>query len=113
MHESSLARQIVEAVLAKAQASGATKILKVTGWIAEPERLSADSLQVHFDIQAAGTIAEGAKLELAISRVLARCAACGNTYPPDHQITVCPACGCTDATLLGRVGLGIDSVEIE
>jgi len=113
MHESSLARQIVEAVLAKAEASRATKILRVTGWLAEPERLSADSLQVHFAVQAAGTIAEGAKLDLAISHVLARCVACGDTYPPDHHITICPACGCAEATLLGRVGLGIDSVEIE
>ena len=113
MHESSLARQIFEAARSSAEASQAKRIVKVTGWLAETEKLSPDSLQMHFDVHAAGTIAEGAKLDLAISRVLARCDACGDTYAPERHVTICPGCGCTDATLLGRVGLGIDSVEVE
>jgi hydrogenase nickel incorporation protein HypA/HybF len=113
MHESSLAKQIFEAALASAQSSQANKVVKVSGWLAETERLSAESLQMHFDLHAAGTIAEGAKLDLVISHVLARCDACGDTYPPEHHVTICPACGCTDATRLGRVGLGVDSVEVE
>jgi hydrogenase nickel incorporation protein HypA/HybF len=113
MHEASLARQILTAVVEQAARAGASRVLVVRGWVAETEALSADSLALHFAAAARGTAADGARLELALERVAARCRSCTRVYAPDHHVLLCPACGGSEAELLGRVGLGVDTIEVE
>jgi hydrogenase nickel incorporation protein HypA/HybF len=113
MHESSLARQILDVVLVRASAEGAQRIRLVRGWVAETETLSAESLEFHFTAHARGTAAEDAKLELRLVHVQARCRSCPHTYAPEHHVLVCPACGSTEGDLLGDTGLGIDTVEVD
>jgi hydrogenase nickel incorporation protein HypA/HybF len=112
VHESSLARQILSAVLDRARRERAVAVRCVRGWIAETEALSAESVAFHFAALAAGTIAAGARLELDVRHVEARCMGCSVTYRPEHHMLVCPACASTDAELLGDTGLGIDSIAI-
>ena len=109
MHESALARNLLSAVLARA---GFVRVRVVRGWVAETEALSPESLAFHFAAHARGTVAEGARLELELVRVEARCAACGETYAPEHHVALCPACGSTDAELLGQTGLGLSALEV-
>jgi len=34
-------------------------------------------------------------------------------FLPDHHVLVCPSCGDPNGELLGRVGLGVDTIEVE
>ena len=86
MHESSLARQILDALLDRAGTAAAQRVRAVHGWIAENEVLSPQSLRLHFSAHARGTLAEGAKLELRLIHVEARCRACNTKYAPDHHL---------------------------
>lgn len=113
MHESALARQIVTAVLEHAQRAGAARVTVVRGWVSETEALSEESLGLHFTAHARGTAADGARLELRLARVEARCRTCARVFTPDHHVVLCPSCGGVDAELLGRVGLGVDAIEVE
>jgi len=113
MHEASLARQILNAVVDRARQADAARVRVVRGWVSETEALSADSLALHFAAEARGTVAEGARLELALEHVRARCRSCAHVYAPEHHLLVCPACGAGDADVLGRVGLGVDAIEVE
>ncbi|MCK6470913.1 MAG: hydrogenase maturation nickel metallochaperone HypA [Dehalococcoidia bacterium] len=113
MHESSLAKQILAAVLDRARADGASRVRAVTGWVAETETLSAESLSFHFAAHARGTPADGARLELRLIHVEARCSACKRTYAPEHHVLLCTGCGSPEGELLGPTGLGIDSIEVE
>jgi hydrogenase nickel incorporation protein HypA/HybF len=119
MHESSLARQLLEVVLARtaeAEAQAKPKIQKVRtvrGWVAETETLSRESLAFHFAAHARGTAAEGSTLELRLVHVEARCRACGQRYAPEHHLLLCPGCGSTEGELLGQPGLGIEALEVE
>lgn len=112
MHESSLGKQVLAAVLEKAAEAGAAPVRVVRGWVAETEHLDPKAIAFHFEALARGTAAEGARLELDLRWVQARCA-CGETYAPDHHVLLCPACGGTDAELLGDTGLGIDTIEVD
>ncbi len=111
MHESVLARQLVAAVLARVPEGH--RATRVVGWLAETEALDGDSIRLHFDHLSTGTPASGAVLELALVHVRARCEDCGETYLPEHHLTLCPSCGSTEGALLDRTGLGIDSLEVE
>jgi len=113
MHESSLARQILDVVLAKARGNGARRIRRVHGWVAETEALSPDSFGFHFAAHARGTLAEGATLDLRLVHVEAYCRACSRTFAPEHHVVLCPTCGSTDGELLGEIGLGIDALEVD
>ncbi|TNE86451.1 MAG: hydrogenase maturation nickel metallochaperone HypA [Deltaproteobacteria bacterium] len=112
MHESSLGRNILEAVLGRVGAES-VKVRTVRGWLAESEALDPVAIQMHFDRAAAGTAAEGARLDLAITHVRARCADCGQEYLPEHHLTLCTHCGSLDGELLGKTGLGIDAIDVE
>ena len=112
MHEAALARQILSLVLDHAGAERAVVVRSVRGWIAETEALSAESVAFHFAALAGGTIASGARLELDVRRLEARCKACARTYRPDHHLVLCPDCGSTDGELLGGTGLGIETIEV-
>jgi hydrogenase nickel incorporation protein HypA/HybF len=113
MHESSLGRDIVRLVVEKAREAEATRVKRVTGFIAETEWLNPEAIVFHFQAHAQGTIAEGAQLELATLWIEADCANCGIRYKPDHHVLLCPQCGSIDAKLSHEPGLRIESIEVE
>ena len=110
MHESALARRILDVVLARA---GSARVRAVRGWIAESEALSRESLAFHFAAHARGTLAEDARLEMRLEHVRARCLDCGRRWAPEHHVLVCPACGAADGELLGPTGVGVDALEVD
>lgn len=110
MHESSLARTLVELCLARA---GGARVLAVHGRVAETEHLSREALCLHFEAHARGTLAEAARLELELARVHARCRGCGEMFVPEHHLLLCPNCGSTDAEQLGETGCRIDRIEVD
>lgn len=112
MHESSLAKQVLYAVLARAREIGAVRVRAVRGWIADTEHLDPSVIAFHFEAHARGTPAEGARLDFELRRVNARCHACGLEYQPDYHVLICPACGHIAADLVGRVGMGVASMSV-
>lgn len=112
MHESSLARQILELSLAAAARAGGARVAAVRGRVAETETLSRASLELHFHARAAGTPAEGARLDIELVHVEARCRACAAIYRPEHHVVLCTRCGSTDGELLGATGLWIASIDV-
>jgi hydrogenase nickel incorporation protein HypA/HybF len=109
MHESSLAKKLLEAALERAPDR---RIVAVHGWVADTEAMDRASLTFHFVAHARGTRAETARLELRLELVAAHCVQCGKRYSPDHQMTLCPRCGGTEAQLSGRTGIGIDAIDV-
>ncbi|HTQ24865.1 MAG TPA: hydrogenase maturation nickel metallochaperone HypA [Candidatus Binataceae bacterium] len=109
MHESSLAKKILDAALELAPDG---MIVAVRGWIADTEAMDRASLALHFAAHARETRAETARLEMRIAQVAARCVQCGERYAPDHLMMLCPRCGSTEAQLLGRIGIGIDAIDV-
>lgn len=114
MHESSLGKEVLRAVLERtASEENVKRVSLVRGWIAETERLDPDAIAFHFAAHARGTVAEGARLELSIQWVEADCASCGERYRPGHHVLLCPRCGSTEGNVLGETGLGLTSIEID
>ena len=113
MHESSLARKILELSLAEAARAGGSSIRVVRGRVAETETLSRESLELHFHGHAAGTPAAQARLEIELVHVEARCRACGASYRPEHHVLLCTRCGSTDGEALAATGLWIEAIEVD
>ncbi len=63
MHEKSLMDDLMNKIFDLAKREKATKITKVSVTLGALSHMSAQHFQEHFDIAAAGTIAEGAEIE--------------------------------------------------
>jgi len=112
MHEAQLARQVLDAVLARAREAQASRVLAVRGWLADPEGLGPDSLAFHFAAHARGTAAEGATLAFAIRRIPAACDTCQAVFASDDHVPVCPACGGLACRWLAAPGLAIEELDL-
>jgi hydrogenase nickel incorporation protein HypA/HybF len=113
MHESSLGKDVLRAVLERAAEAGASRVRVVRGFVAETEWLDPKAIAFHFAAHAQGTAAEGATLELETRWIEADCLGCGKRYKPDHHVILCPDCGSTEAKLLGEQGLRIETIEVD
>lgn len=67
MHEASLMTNLMRRVDEVAQAEGARRVIGVSVWLGALSHMSAEHFAEHFDRAAAGTIAEGARLDVTVS----------------------------------------------
>ncbi len=67
MHEASLMRGLMRKIEEVAAAEGATSVVGVEVWLGALSYMSAAHFAEHFALAAAGTLAEGARLEATVS----------------------------------------------
>ena len=120
MHETVIAQQVVRAVLAAMEQRGATAVKAIDLEIGQLEGLGAKELQPAFDIQAAGTPAEGAILSVSVTLASAFCPNCNDERPfelpqgQSHQELpkiLCPECG-APLELRGGRGFTVQSASM-
>jgi hydrogenase nickel incorporation protein HypA/HybF len=71
-----------------------------------------DVVDQGFRLAAAGTVLEGATLELIVEPVTARCRRCGNRTAAHDALALaaCPACGGVDVDVPGDEEVTVDSI---
>jgi len=67
MHEASLMVNLMRRIDDIAKADRARRIVGVSVWLGALSHMSAEHFAEHFDLASAGTIAEGAKLDVIVS----------------------------------------------
>jgi hydrogenase nickel incorporation protein HypA/HybF len=70
-----------------------------------------ESMQFCFGLAAEGTVADGARLDLAVCEGSARCRTCGAQFPLTDLIVLCD-CGSADVEVLAGKELKILSMEV-
>ncbi|MCX8053844.1 MAG: hydrogenase maturation nickel metallochaperone HypA [Armatimonadetes bacterium] len=113
MHEIAIARQILEIALKRAEQVGAKKILAVRAKIGEFTAVVPESLRFCFDAVTAGTIAEGATLDIEEIPLAAECAVCRKPFVPDKVRFSCPECGGREVEITSGRELDVESMEVE
>ncbi len=101
MHETVIAQQILRTVLAEMEQRGANACKLIEVELGQLEGLSPKDLQAAFDLEAEGTLADGAVLETTEVPATAVCPSCKAAKPFElprghaHEIpaAVCPDCG--------------------
>jgi hydrogenase nickel incorporation protein HypA/HybF len=107
MHELGLTQEILDIVLQRAQER------KVRRVVLEIGRLSCvlpDAIRFCFDLCAAGTMADGAELEIVEPPGRGRCRQCGDELALHAAFTRC-ACGSSDIEWLSGEELKIKAME--
>lgn len=110
MHEMSITRSIVAIVAERADGKPVRRVLVEIG---KMSAIMPDAVQFCFDICAAGTVLEGAVLEVNETSGLGTCRECSNSFELMTFIDPCPACGSIEITRKGGDDLMIKEFEFD
>jgi hydrogenase nickel incorporation protein HypA/HybF len=113
MHELALAQAIIETAEQQAAANGAKRVLRLSVRVGELTAVMPDALRFCFEIAAAGSILDGATLELTTTRWRVRCSGCAETYDVQQSQPCCPACGVAGGETTAGRELQLTEMEIE
>jgi hydrogenase nickel incorporation protein HypA/HybF len=93
MHEMALTESIVEIAVEAAGRAGASHVRRVFVDVGALSSVEPEALLFCFDAVSAGTIAEGARLEIARLPGAGWCMDCAKTVPLAERFGPCPDCG--------------------
>jgi hydrogenase nickel incorporation protein HypA/HybF len=112
MHELSVCQSLLEQVERIAADHGAERVERIRVRIGPLSGVEADLLRSAYPLAAAGTIAEGAKLDIEPAPVLVHCVTCGAETEATPNRLLCGACGDWHTRLVSGDELLLASLEL-
>ena len=113
MHEMALTESIVEIAVEAAEKQGARKVKRVFVDVGALSHVEPDALQFCFAAVSAGTIAEGAELEIARIPGAGWCVDCRKSVPIAERFGACPECGRYHVQMTAGDELRVREMEVE
>ncbi len=111
MHEMSIANMLLEIVLDEARKHAITRIDRILIQVGEMAAVNPDALNFCFSLISEETPAKGAKLEIEIVPVVARCSRCGLIFQVENFSFLCPDCKAITTECISGQELTVLSVE--
>lgn len=108
MHEMALTQSLVDAVCEHAAGRHVHSVKLEVGALCA---VVPDSMQFCFELATAGTVADGARLDMNIEPGAACCRTCGQSFELPDLILLCP-CGSADVEVTAGRDLKIISMEV-
>ena len=108
MHEMAITQSVVDAVCEHAAGRRVHSVKLQIGALCA---VVPESLAFCFDLATAGTVADGARLDLDLMPGCGRCRTCAAEFDVDDLILLCP-CGSADVEVLAGRELKILSMEV-
>lgn len=112
MHELSVCLSLLGQVEAIARQHGAIRVERIVLRIGPLSGVEADLLRSAYPMAAAGTLGEGAVLEIEAAAVRVQCRECGTESDAAPNRLLCPACGSYHTRLIGGDELLLARVEL-
>lgn len=108
MHEMAITQSVVDAVCEHAAGRRVHSVKLEVGALCA---IVPDSMLFCFDLATAGTVADGARLDLNVEPGAAHCRTCGERFHVADLILLCP-CGSADVEVVSGRDLRILSMEV-
>src|SRR5262245_53232330 len=108
MHELGITQEVVALV---EEYAGGRKVARAVLENGKVTAVLPDAVRFCFELCSAGTVAEGAALEIVETPGLARCRACGGRVPLERPFGRC-GCGGTDLEWLAGEELRVKELEL-
>ena len=112
MHELSIAMALVEMATEKLEALGDVRVEALHLRLGPLSGVVKDALAFSFELAAAGTPIEGARLAVTDVPLVVRCPRCGDGEIPTLQSFRCPACGEPTSEIVQGRELELTALEV-
>lgn len=111
MHEYHEAIHIIEHAIEDAKKQNKSKVTKINLVIGQSSGFSGETIKLHFEDAAKGTICEGAEITVREVKTMLKCPSCGELFVRKPFEFACPHCH-TDGvpTEVGKE-MSIESIE--
>ena len=93
MHELSLVEAMMSSVAESAAENNITRVVRIKIVVGKLNLAQPELLRFAFNALQAGTVFEGATLEIEERPLVTRCQKCGNTCAPEYPAYFCSLCG--------------------
>lgn len=114
MHELPVTQSILDIAVRHAEQAGAARITDIRLVIGQLSSIVDDSVQFYWDMIAAGTMAEGARLHFQRLPAEMRCLACGAQFAlAASDDFACPQCGGSDVRVTSGEEFYVESIDVE
>ncbi len=113
MHEMSLTESIVEIAVEAADRGGASRVRRVFVDVGVLSHVEPDALLFCFAAVSAGTIADGAALDINRIPGAGWCLDCGKTVPLAERFGPCPVCGRYHVQMTAGDEMRVREIEVE
>ena len=108
MHEMAITQSVVDAVCEHAAGRQVHSVKLEVGALCA---VVPDSMQFCFELVTAGTVADGARLDVDVTPGAGHCRTCGQSFGLSDLILLCP-CGSADVEVVAGRDLKILSMEV-
>ena len=113
MHETGMMATVIDLAVDRARLEGAQQIHRLTLRIGRLAGVEPEALSLAFEVLTAGTLAEGAVLEIETVEVVCYCSTCQSEFtPPSGFVYFCPACGVPSGEVRQGRELELTSMEV-
>lgn len=109
MHELGMCEALMDSVQRRA---AGRPVRRVRVRVGAQHRVVASSMDQAFSLASAGTVADGAAVDLVTVPVHVTCRTCGVEASSDDPLAVCPACGATEVELQGGDEFMLEALEL-
>ena len=120
MHELAITKGILQVVIRHAESSEsceASKVVSISLRIGELSDIVDEWMQRYFNYVSRDTIAEGAKIKIERTPVVAKCEDCNNAFPvniSEIETSQCPICGMDgNVHIISGREMIIEEIEVE
>lgn len=113
MHEMSIAQGILDIVLKTAAEHNAVKVSNIKLLIGQMTQVEPESLKFGFAALSAGTIADGAVVDITITPLIGECSSCGQQFTVEKFSFLCPLCHSANIVVVSGRELAVDYLEVE
>ena len=113
MHEISFIENILMACTEASRKNNLQQVTRVSLEIGKLYQLVPDLLYFAFETAVAGTIFEGAELDIEWKSLTGLCSDCNQSFPVEEFVFICPGCGSFNLSLISGKELLIKSIEGE
>ncbi len=112
MHEMALGQGLVDALVEQSRVHGFAEVRAVKLAVGALGHVEPDALAFCFDVVSAGTLAEGAVLEIERPEGTAHCMGCGSDVTIMSRVDPCPLCGGFRLMITGGEDMKIRELEV-
>ena len=112
MHELSLMEEVLAILSEQAQAQGFTQVRRVLLSIGKLSGVEPESLAFCFEAVVAGSLAQGAALEIHEVPGTGWCAACGRAVALESRFDPCPLCGAGPLPVTAGAELRVEALDV-
>jgi hydrogenase nickel incorporation protein HypA/HybF len=113
MHELGIAQGMLKVALDYAAKNNAKRITAFNVEMSAAADESEDSLRFHFENLTRGTMAEGARVEIARVPVKAKCLDCANEFAWESLDAACPRCSSVRIRAMAQDEFRLVSIDAE